>query len=66
MLVGLLSDTSLFSELGSEAKAKYRKLLREVAEVDEVTQHMLASFSEQYSDLKNELDSWLNGLDADY
>lgn len=66
MLVGLLSDTSLFSELGSHSKAKYRKLLREVAEVDEVTQHMLASFSEQYSDLKNELDSWLNGLDVDY
>lgn len=66
MLIGLLSDPSAISELSSKAKAKYRKLLREVAEVDEVTQHMLASFSEQYSDLKNELDSWLNGLDVDY
>lgn len=66
ILNSILSEPSSISELGHNARAKYRKIARQVASVDEVSQHMLASFSEQYSDLKNELDSWLNGLDVDY
>ena len=38
--------------------------MKEIANDDELTQHLKASFSESAKDLKDELDSWLTGLDV--
>lgn len=64
MLTGLLADHHLWSELTRPTKYKYRNLLKEIANDDELTQHLKASFSESAKDLKDELDSWLTGLDV--
>lgn len=64
MLTGLLSDESLWAELSKNSRTKYKKLLNELTEDDELTRALVESFSDCYIDLKNELDTWLIGLDV--
>lgn len=56
MLKGLHADHQLFSELAVRTRQKYRKLMKEIAKEDELTQHLKSSFSESIEDLKRELD----------
>lgn len=62
MLTGLMADPNLWSQLHRNTKYKYRKLLKQVAQADELTQHMKSSFSESFRDLERELDNWLTGM----
>ncbi|HEL1106836.1 TPA: replication initiation factor domain-containing protein [Streptococcus equi subsp. zooepidemicus] len=62
MLTGLMADPNLWSQLHRNTKYKYRKLLKQVAQADELTQHMKSSFSESVRDLERELDNWLTGM----
>lgn len=64
MLTGLLSDESLWAELSKNSRTKYKKLLNELTQDDELTLALVESFSDCYLDLKNELDTWLIGLDV--
>lgn len=62
MLTGLTADPNLWSELHRNTKYKYRKLLKQAAQEDELTQHMKSSLSESVRDLERELDNWLTGM----
>lgn len=64
MIIALMTEHGLWGELSRNTKYKYRKILKEVAQNDELTQHLKASFSESVEDLKKELDTWLLGLDV--
>lgn len=64
MLIGLLSDESLWAELSKNSRTKYKKLFNELTQDDELTLALIESFSDCYIDLKNELDTWLIGLDV--
>lgn len=64
VITGLITNQDLWGGLNRRTKYKYRKLLKEIAENDELTQHLKASFSESAKDLKDELDSWLRGLEV--
>lgn len=64
MLTGLLSDENLWSGLSRNSKYKYRNLLKLENQNDELTQAMKQTFLEQSQELKDELDSWLIGLDV--
>lgn len=64
VIVGLMNDQNLWSGLARNTKYKYRNLLKDIANDDELTQHLKSSFSESAKDLKDELDSWLVGLDV--
>ena len=61
-LVGLLSDNNLWSEASDKTRKKYRKLAKQVAKEDELTQHLKASFSENVEKLDKELNNWLRGM----
>ncbi|MCG4570515.1 replication protein, partial [Enterococcus faecium] len=43
---------------------KYRDLLKQESQNDELTNHLRESFAESADDLKRELDTWLQGLDV--
>lgn len=64
VITGLISNQDLWGELNRRTKYKYRNLLKEIAQNDELTQYLKASFSESMDDLKRELDTWLIGLDV--
>lgn len=64
MLTGLFANHDLWSEITRPTKYKYRNMLKEIAHNDELTQHLKASFSESIGVLKQELDTWLVGLDV--
>lgn len=64
MIQGLLAEHNFWGELARMTKYKYRNLLKKIAQNDELTQYLKASFSESAKDLKDELDSWLTGLDV--
>jgi len=65
MIQGLISEPKFFGgEMSRPTKYKYRNLLKEIAQNDELTQYLKASFSESMDDLKQELDTWLIGLDV--
>ena len=40
------------------------KMLKEIAEHDELTLELIKTFEEYQKDLKDELDSWLRGIDV--
>ena len=48
--------------MNKDTKRKYRKLAKEVAKEDELTQHLKASFSESVEQLDKELNNWLYGM----
>ena len=62
MLTGLLTNQDLWSGLNKDTKRKYRKLAKEVAKEDELTQHLKSSFSESLEKLDKELNDWLYGM----
>ena len=62
MLMGLHADPQLMSQLAVRTRQKYRKLAKEVAKEDELTQHLKASFSESVEQLDKELNNWLYGM----
>lgn len=64
MLSGLSTNQNYWSEIGRDSKYKYRKLLKEIAKHDELTLELKKSFEEYQKDLKDELDSWLRGIDV--
>lgn len=64
MIQGLLAEHNFWGELARMTKYKYRNLLKKIVQNDELTQYLKASFSESAKDLKDELDSWLIGLDV--
>lgn len=64
MIVGLMSDQNLWSGLHRQTKYKYRNLIKSSNKNDDLTNIMRETFYEQSQKLKNELDSWLNGLDV--
>ncbi|HCR2594501.1 TPA: replication protein, partial [Enterococcus faecium] len=45
-------------------KYKYRELLKEESQNDELTNHLRETFAESADNLKQELDTWLLGLDV--
>lgn len=62
MLMGLHADPQLMSQLAVRTRQKYRKMAKEVAKEDELTQHLKASFSENVEKLDKELNNWLRGM----
>lgn len=60
--LGLHAEHHLWGEASDRTKKKYRKLMREEAKDDELTQHLKASFSESIEQLDKELNNWLNGM----
>ncbi|MCW8636270.1 replication protein, partial [Streptococcus macedonicus] len=47
-----------------DLKYRLRKLLKQESQNDELTNHLRESFAESSSELKEELDTWLQGLDV--
>lgn len=64
MIKGLHADHQLFSQLAVRTKQKYRKLMKDIAKEDELTQHLKSSFSESIEDLKRELEVWLSRINV--
>lgn len=64
MIAGLISDQNLWSGLSRHTKYKYRNLLKQESQNDELTNHLRETFKESSDDLKRELDTWLLGLDV--
>ncbi|HBH6688207.1 TPA: replication initiation factor domain-containing protein [Enterococcus faecium] len=64
MLAGLMSDQNFWSLLSRNSKYKYRELLKEESQNDELTNHLRETFKESADELKKELDTWLLGLDV--
>lgn len=64
MLTALFIEHNFWGEITKPTRLKYRKSLKEIAQNDELTQYLKASFSESMNDLKRELDTWLVGLDV--
>lgn len=64
VIIGLGTNHDLWGELHRQTKYKYRNMLKEVAQNDELTKYLKSSFSESVKDLKDELDTWLIGLDV--
>lgn len=64
VIIGLFSEPMMWGEISRPTKYKYRNMLKEIAQNDELTQHLKSSFSESAQQLKDELDSWLLGLDV--
>jgi len=62
MLDGLHSNHENWNKLSVNSRKKYRKLAKEVAKEDELTQHLKASFSESVEQLDKELNNWLYGM----
>lgn len=64
MITGLISDQNLWAGLARHTKYKYRNLLKQESQNDELTNHLRETFSESADKLKEELDTWLRGLDV--
>lgn len=64
VIAGLVSDHSLWSGLSRPTKYKYRDLLKQESKNDELTNHLRDTFKDSAEELKNELDSWLLGLNV--
>ncbi|HBM7178805.1 TPA: replication protein, partial [Enterococcus faecium] len=57
-------DQNFWSLLSRNSKYKYRELLKEESQNDELTNHLRETFAESADNLKQELDTWLLGLDV--
>lgn len=62
MLDGLHSNHNNWNKLSLNSRKKYRKLAKEVAKNDDLTQHLKSSFSESIEQLDKELNDWLYGM----
>ena len=54
-----MSDQNFWSLLSRNSKYKYRELLKEESQNDELTNHLRETFAESADNLKQELDTWL-------
>ena len=59
-----MSDQNFWSLLSRNSKYKYQELLKEESQNDELTNHLRETFAESADNLKQELDTWLLGLDV--
>ncbi|MDV4662082.1 replication protein, partial [Enterococcus faecium] len=50
--------------IARHTKYKYRNLLKQESQNDELTNHLRETFKESADELKKELDTWLLGLDV--
>lgn len=64
MIYGLIAEPRMWGEVSRPFKYKMRKLLKEESQNDELTNHLRETFFEKSEELKNELDTWLQGLDV--
>lgn len=64
MITGLQNNHDLWNQIGRTSKYKYKKMIKEIAKHDELTRELKKSFVEYQRTLKNELDSWLRGIDV--
>lgn len=64
MITALTTDHGYWGQIHRNSKYKYRKLLKEESQNDELTNHLRETFLESSEDLKIELDTWLQGLDV--
>ncbi len=64
MLTGLFADNSLWADISKNSKTKYKKLQKELAKEDALTVALKETFREESNRLKDELDTWLLGLDV--
>lgn len=64
MVKGLLYDHSEWGNLAKNTKKKYKNLLKQESQNDDLTNHLRETFKESADDLKRELDTWLLGLDV--
>ena len=64
MITGLQNNHDLWNQIGRTSKYKYKKMIKEIAKHDELTIELKKSFVEYQSTLKDELDSWLRGIDV--
>ncbi|MCD4917940.1 replication protein, partial [Enterococcus faecalis] len=55
---------NFWSLLSRNSKYKYRELLKQESQNDELTNHLRETFFESADILKEELDTWLQGLDV--
>ncbi|RXF40222.1 replication protein, partial [Enterococcus faecalis] len=53
-----------WGQIHRNSKYKYRELLKQESQNDELTNHLRETFSESADVLKKELDTWLQGLDV--
>lgn len=64
MLAGLNANPEMWGFLERRMKYKLRDILKQESLNDELTNHLRDSFDESSKELKDELDSWLQGLDV--
>ena len=64
MIDGLIAEPSNWSIIARHTKYKYRNLLKQESQNDELTNHLRETFKESADELKKELDTWLLGLDV--
>lgn len=64
VIKGLMSDENEWDNLTRSTKYKYKKMMLECVKNDEITQNMLLTFEQSAKELKDELDSWLIGIDV--
>ena len=64
LISGLIADQNNWSIISRDLKYRLRKLLKQESQNDELTNHLRESFAESSSELKEELDTWLQGLDV--
>lgn len=61
---GLIAEPSNWSIIARHTKYKYRNLLKQESQNDELTNHLRETFKESADELK-ELDTWLFGVGCD-
>lgn len=64
LISGLIADQNNWSIISRDLKYRLRKLLKQESQNDELTNHLRELFAESSSELKEELDTWLQGLDV--
>uniref|UniRef100_UPI000FDA17F9 replication initiation factor domain-containing protein n=1 Tax=Enterococcus faecium TaxID=1352 RepID=UPI000FDA17F9 len=64
LISGLIADQNNWSIISRDLKYRLRKLLKQESQNDELTNHLRESFAESADNLKQELDTWLLGLDV--
>ncbi|MBH1018876.1 replication initiation factor domain-containing protein [Enterococcus faecium] len=64
MITALTTEHDYWGQINRKTKYKYRNLLKQESQNDELTNHLRETFAESADDLKKELDTWLLGLDV--
>lgn len=64
MITALIAEPNYWGQIHRNSKYKYRELLKQESKNDELTNYLRETFFESSEKLKNELDTWLQGLDV--